>query len=35
MDNKLVNQIACVWENTIVNSQPHRVVAIHILCDIQ
>lgn len=35
MDNKLVNQIACVPDNTLVNCLPHMTVAIHILCNIQ
>lgn len=35
MDNKLVNQIACVLDNTLVNCLPHKTVAIHILCNIQ
>lgn len=35
MDNKLVNQIACVLDNTLVNCLPHKTVAIHILYNIQ
>lgn len=30
MDNKLVNQIACVPDNTSVNCLPHKIVTIHI-----
>lgn len=35
MDNKLVNQIACVLDNTLVNCLPPKTVAIHILYYIQ
>lgn len=35
MDNKLVNQIACVLDNTLVNCLPHKTVAIHIFYNIQ
>lgn len=35
MDNKLVNQIACVLDNTLVNCLPHKTVAIYILYNIQ
>ena len=34
MDNKLVNQIACVLDNTSVNCLPHKTVAIHVLYNI-
>ena len=34
MDNKLVNQIACVLDNTLVNCLPHKTVAIHILSNV-
>lgn len=35
MDNKLLNQIACVLDNTLVNCLPHKTVAIHAFYDIQ
>lgn len=35
MDNKLVNQIACVLDNTLVNCLPHKAVAIHVFYNIQ